>query len=93
MSDLETETTSDEATFEMFGRTWSVPAKRHHAHIRRSKAIIRTEGYLDVDDIAQIYLSPEQYDDLLTLDVAEQELTKFANAISKALGIGNQGNS
>lgn len=93
MSDLDTETTADTATFEMFGREWSVPTKRHHNHIRRTKQILRTEGSLDSDDVAEIYLSPEQYDELVALDVSGDELMAFANAVAKALGTGDSGNS
>lgn len=93
MSDLDTETKSETATFEKFGRTWSVPTKRHHSHIRRTKAILRTEGTLDADDVAEIYLSPEQYVDLLALNVDTDALTEFADEIAKAMGLGGSGNS
>jgi hypothetical protein len=93
MSDLDTETNADVATFEKFGRTWSVPTKKHHEHIRRTKAILRSEGGLDADDIAEIYLSPEQYADLVALNVDFDRLSEFADEIAKALGTGDSGNS
>lgn len=93
MSDVDTETTSDEVTFEKFGRSWSVPTKRHHAHIRRTKAILRAEGSLDADDVAEIYLSPDQYDALVDLNVDGESLSAFADEIAKALGVGDAGNS
>lgn len=93
MSDLDTETTADRSTFEKFGRVWSVPTKRHHKHIRQTKAIIRTEGHLDSDDIAEIYLSTEDYDALLELNLDVDALSDFANDIAEALGVGGSGNS
>jgi hypothetical protein len=93
MSALENETTSDTATFEHFGKTWTVPTKKHHRHIRQVKEIARAEGGLDADDIAKVYLSPEQYAELVDLDVASDDLDAFATAIAKALGLGDSGNS
>lgn len=93
MSDLDTETTADQATFKKFDRSWSVPTKRHHEHIRRSKAILRAEGHLDADDVAEIYLSADQYAALLALNVDSDALSDFANEIAKAMGIGGTGNS
>jgi len=93
MSALETEATGDTAAFEMFGRTWNVPVKRHHKHIRQTKAIIRTEGSLDADDVAEIYLSPSEYDALVELNVTGEDLAAFANKVAEVLGIGDSGNS
>lgn len=93
MSDLETETTSETATFDHFGQSWTVPAKKHHRHIREAKAIQRSEGFLDADDIARIYLEGDGYQRLCDLDVPSAELTEFANAIAKAMGLGDSGNS
>jgi hypothetical protein len=94
-SDLETEATSpyDTTTFEHFGRTWTVPTKRHHKHLVQVKQIARREGSVDADDIALVYLSDEEYDTLLELDVTYDELGGFANAIAKAMGVGDAGNS
>lgn len=94
MSDLETETTGDgTATIEYFGRSWSIPAKRQHAHIRRIKEITRTEGYVDADDIAEVFLSGDEFKALLELNVTESELDEFAKKIGEALGVGDSGNS
>lgn len=93
MSDIETETTGTETTtFEHFGREWTVPIKRQHDHLRRIKAIIRAEGGVDADDVAAVYLSDEDYNALVDLNVAEDELDGFANAIAKAMGVGDKGN-
>jgi hypothetical protein len=95
MSDLETETTSDTdtATFEHFGRTWTVPIRRHHKHIRATKAILRSEGSLDADDVASIYLPADEYEALVGLDVTSDDLDVFATEIAKCLGMGSSGNS
>lgn len=92
-SPLEAEATGESTTFEKFGRSWSVPTKQRHAHIVASKKILRDEGSLDADDIAAIYLLPEDYDALVTLDVSAEELTEFATEIAKAIGLGDSGNS
>ena len=93
MSDLDHETNNATSTFEFFGREWTVPTRRHHVHIRRSKEILRSEGRIDADDIAAIYLSPEQYDELVDLDVDEDGLDEFATRIAESLGLVNSGNS
>lgn len=95
MSDLETETTTPDGTttFEHFGRTWTVPVKRQHSHLRHIKQIIRTEGSVDVDDICLIYLPDEEYDALVALDVDVDELGEFADHVSKTIGLGDAGNS
>ena len=43
--------------------------------------------------MAAVYLSAEEYDALVELDVDEKELGAFANAIAKAMGVGDKGNS
>lgn len=95
MSNLETEATTPDGmtTFEHLGSTWTVPIRRHHSHIRRLKQIIHDEGGVDADDIAAVYLSPEEYDVLVALDLDEPELGKFADAIAKAMGVVDKGNS
>lgn len=93
MSDLETETTTETTTFDHFGQTWTVPTRKHHRHVREAKAITRSEGFLDADDIARIYLSADEYERLCELDVPVDDLGEFANQIAKALGVGNSGNS
>lgn len=92
-SSLDAEVSADVNTFEHFGREWSVPNKRHHSHIRRHKEIARREGMVDADDIASIYLSADQYDDLCGLDPTESDLYEFAAKVAQALGMGSQGNS
>ena len=92
-SPLETETNADTTTFDHFGRSWTVPTRRHHQHIRETKRIVREEGVVDADDIARIYLTDEQYDALLELNVGEEELTGFATKIAECLGMGGSGNS
>lgn len=95
MSDLETETTSPDGTttFEYAGRSWTIPVKKQHSHIRHIKRLLRTEGSVDADDIAAIYLSDEEYEAFCALDVDEDELDAFATLIAKAMGVGDSGNS
>lgn len=92
-SPLDAEVSGDVSTFEHFGREWSVPTKRHQSHIRKHKDIARREGQVDADDIAAIYLTPEQYDDLCALDPTEADLYEFAAKVAAALGLGGSGNS
>lgn len=92
-SPLEAEATGDTHTFEMFGRSWTVPTRQRHAHIVASKKILREEGSIDADDIASIYLSPDDYAALVDLDVPADDLTEFATEVAKAMGLGNSGNS
>jgi hypothetical protein len=95
MSNLENEITAPDGvtTFEHFDRLWTVPVHKQHSHLRRIKQLIRTEGGVDADDIAAIYLSDEEYEALCELDRNEGELNDFANAIAKAMGVGDKGNS
>lgn len=95
MPNLETEATSADGTttFEHFGKTWTVPVKRQHSHLRRIKQLIRTEGGVDADDIAAVYLSDKDYDALVDLNVDEVQLGEFATEIAKAMGVGDKGNS
>lgn len=92
-SALEAEVSSDTATFNHFGRDWSVPTRRQHRHIIETKRILRDEGSLDADDVARIFLSDEQYAALVDLNASESDLDDFARKIAEALGIGDSGNS
>lgn len=92
-SALEAEVSSDSATFNHFGRDWTVPTRRHHRHIIETKRIIREEGSVDADDIARIYLPADQYDALVALDLPSDDLDGFATKIAEALGVGDSGNS
>lgn len=93
MSALETESTSDAITFEHFGRTWSVPSKRHLSHIKKMRDEVRS-GFGDWSLlIAETFLSPDQFDALLDIDPDEDGLDAFAKAMSDAMGFGGSGNS
>lgn len=106
MSSLDTEITSDFTTFEHFGRTWTIPTKRHASHIRRMRDMLRLSSMIDGGvnlTIAEIFLSPEisphnqqdpdQFEALLTLDPDDDGLDKFATALGEAMGLGDKGNS
>jgi hypothetical protein len=92
-SALEAEVSGDTATFNHFGRDWTVPTRRHHRHIRETKRIIRAEGFVDADDVARIYLPDDQYEALVELDLSSDDLDAFATKIAEALGVGDSGNS
>lgn len=105
MSALDTETTSEFTTFEHFGRSWSIPTKRHASHVRALRDMLRLSaavGGMDLT-IAETFLSPEvsphnqqepdQFEALLDIDPTDDELDAFATAIGKAMGVGDKGNS
>lgn len=93
MSALENETTRDTVEFDHFGRTWTVPAKRHLSHVKKMRDEMRS-GIGDLDlMIAETFLSPEQFDALLDIDPDEDALDAFTSALSKAMGLGDSGNS
>ena len=90
-SPLENETTGDTTTFEHFGRTWTVPTKRHLSHLRQMRDEMRRgPGSVDLM-IAEVMLSPEQFLDLLDIDPDEDQLDEFTTRISEAMGL--SGNS
>jgi hypothetical protein len=94
MSDLDTETTgTGTTTFEHFGRKWTVPTTQHQAHIRAVKQIRRAGFNLDADDVAEIFLPADEYQELLAMEKPMDELTDFAAKISEAIGVGDSGNS
>lgn len=93
MSDLETETTSDVATFQHFGREWSVPTKQRLSHIKAMRDEMRA-GTPNLDlMLAEVFLSPADFNALLEIDPDRDELDKFGDEISRAMGLGNSGNS
>lgn len=92
-SPLKNETTSDTVSFEFFDRTWSVPTKRHLSHIVKMRDDMRS-GVGSVDlMIAETFLSPEQFLDLLDVDPDEEALDAFTTRIADVMGLGNSGNS
>jgi len=93
MSALENETTSDTTTIEHFGREWTVPTKRHLSHVRAMKAELRAGLPLSSDFLAEVFLGSEQFADLLELDPDEDAMEDFGGKVSKALGVGDSGNS
>ena len=94
MSALEKEALGAETTtFEHFDREWTVPTKRHLSHLRQMREHMR-EGVGTWDMmIAEVFLSPEEYDALCELDPDEKQLDEFTQKIANAMGLGNSGNS
>ncbi|WP_182377896.1 hypothetical protein [Nocardioides sp. WS12] len=93
MSAIENETTRETATFEHFGREWTIPAKRHLSHMRH----MREEGRRSFGNIdlllAETFLDAEQFEALCDIDPDEQALSDFGDKIGKTLGFGGSGNS
>lgn len=93
MSALENETLYDTTTFENLGREWTVPTKRHLSHLRKLRDDIRSGiGNIDLV-IAETFLTADQFDALLEIDPDEDQLSEFTSAVSKAMGLGESGNS
>ncbi len=93
MSALETETLKDTTTFEHFGRTWTVPVKRHLSHLKRMRDEMKSGvGSMDLM-LAEVFLSPADFDALMEIDPDEDALDGFTDEIAKALGLGGSGNA
>lgn len=93
MSALETETLHDTTSFDHFGRSWTVPTKRHLSHIRKMRDELRS-GIGDLDlMIVETFLSAEDFDALCKIDPDEDALGEFRDAMSTAMGLGDSGNS
>lgn len=92
MSDLETETASNTATFEHFGREWSVPTKQRLSHIRAIRDGYRQGSNLDLL-LAEVFLPADQLEALFEIDPTVDELDEFGDALSGAMGLGGSGNS
>lgn len=105
MSAIDTEANSDFVTFEHFGRSWSIPTKRHASHVRALRDMFRVSSMVGGIDltIAETFLSPgtsphnqqepDQFDALLELDPDDDALSEFATELGKAMGLGGSGNS
>lgn len=90
---LEAETRFETTAFDHFGRSWTVPTKRHLSHIKAMTDALRT-GVVDYNVLtAEVMLGPAQFLDLLAVDPDEEQLNAFVSQIAKAMGLGNSGNS
>jgi len=87
MSALENETTRDTATFEHFGRTWTVPSKVRFSHREKLQANPTLVG------ICHAFLDAKQLEALREIDPDDAELDKFTDAIAEATGLTSAGNS
>lgn len=93
MSALENETLHETTTIKDFDREWTVPTKRHLSHLVKMRDAVKLGvGGLDLM-IAETFLDAAQFADLLELDPDEDQLDKFTQLISDALGLGSTGNS
>lgn len=93
MSALENEVTGDSTTFDHFGRSWTVPTRRHLRHLRRLQAGMNSNLASYAGLVAEVFLSEEDYDALCVLDPTEDDLKEFSNKIADSLGIRTLGNS
>ena len=93
MSDIKTETLSDEATFKALDREWSVPSRRHLSHILKLEERQEQGRPLTATFLIQTFLDSDQWSSLVALDPSETELEEFATKIAEALGVGDSGNS
>lgn len=90
---LEAETRFETTTFEYFGRTWTIPTKRHLTHLVRMRDEAR-RGWADANMIvAETMLGEKQFAELLELNPTEPDFDAFSEQIAKTLGVGSQGNS
>lgn len=89
----ETSSESDTTSFDYFGRSWTVPTKRHTRHLLR----MRDEARLGYSTwpliVCETFLEPKAFDALIALDPDEHELDAFADKIGEALGLKDAGNS
>lgn len=93
MSDLDRETTSETATFPFFDREWTVPTKQRLSHIRRLRDEMRA-GVNNFDLVlAEVFLSADDFEALCEIDPVRDDLDKFGNEISRAVGLRDSGNS
>lgn len=90
---LEAETTIETTTFDHFGLTWTVPAKRHLSHIKKMRDEIRSGVYDYNVLVAETMLSAEDFDALMELNPAEDKLNEFVADLARAMGLGSSGNS
>ena len=93
-SPLEAEATGKATVeFDHFGRTWTIPAKRHLSHIKAMRDAMK-EGVGSVDlMIAETMLDADQFAALLEVDPDEDALDEFTDAIAEAMGLKDSGNS
>lgn len=95
MSALEQDVTGDgTSTFECLGREWTVPSKQRLSHKLAMRDGILSR-YVDYDvTVCEVFLGPEQFAQLLDeIDPDDDQLDELSNAIAKAMGVGDSGNS
>ena len=88
----QTETTSDTAEFEHFGRTWHAPLKRHMSHLVAFPEAFAYYGNLDVA-MCRAYLPADEFKALLEIDPDDDALDGFTDALAAAMGLKDSGNS
>lgn len=88
----EAEATRDTVEFEHFDRTWTVPSQQRYTHMRKLRDAFRQEASIDLA-IIDTFLDAEQLGRLAEVDPTEPEVGEFADAIAKAVGFKDAGNS
>lgn len=92
-SHLETETNHDTTTFRHFDREWTVPVRRHLSHLVQLRNGLSIFGANYNVVIAETFLGPQQFAELLELDPDEEALDGFTDVIARTLGLEVAGNS
>lgn len=94
MSALENETLHETTTFEHFGRSWTIPVKRHLSHVVRMRDEMRAGvGTMDLL-IAETFLPAEEFRALVEdIDPDDEAFDAFTTHIAEVMGLGNSGNS
>lgn len=94
MSALEAAINGDgTASFELLGRTWTVPTKQRLSHKLAMREAV-SGRWVDYDiAICEVLLGPEQFAQLVEIDPDEDQIEELSNAIAEAMGVGDSGNS
>lgn len=89
---LQTETTHETTTFDHFGRSWTVPTRRHLSHLKKMRDELRRGTDPNVM-ICEVFLPSKEFDELLKIDPTDDQLEEFTDLISAELGLKESGNS
>lgn len=93
MSAASDEATRETATFEHFGKTWTVPAKQRLSHMEKFRVVLMQSRNPDLA-MVHAYLPVTEVQTLISdVDPDEDELDEFTTAMAKALGFESSGNS
>lgn len=93
-SALEHEATDAPNTVEHFDRQWALPSRFGVADERRLNLLISRQVVRnDTTALAEVFLSPEDFEAFLILNPTRAEAVEFGDKIAQALGFDDPGNS